>query len=81
LVLETIGSIEEFARAVDRIEGMEWLAEWGEDDVEPDDDFYFEDSAGNRSNQVTLTSDEGACILLLAMDPSGLASWETAQRT
>jgi hypothetical protein len=43
LVLEIIGSIEKFISAVKRIEGMEWLGEWGEEDIPPDHDFYFAD--------------------------------------
>ncbi|MDR3362782.1 MAG: S8 family peptidase [Desulfovibrio sp.] len=42
LVIETIGSIAEFANAVRQIQGMEWLAEIEGADVAPDDDFYDE---------------------------------------
>lgn len=42
LVLETVGSIEEFAKSVVNIEGFEWLGEIEIDDIEPDDDFYDE---------------------------------------
>lgn len=44
LVLETVGSIEEFAKSVVNIEGFEWLGEIEIDDIEPDDDFYDEKS-------------------------------------
>lgn len=44
LVLETVGSIEEFAKSVANIEGFEWLSEIEIDDIEPDDDFYDEKS-------------------------------------
>ena len=40
IVLETIGSIDEFFKAVKLIPGMEWLAEWDEEDVPPDEDFF-----------------------------------------
>lgn len=39
LVLETVGPIENFAGAVRR-SGLEWLFEWDEDGIEPDDDFF-----------------------------------------
>lgn len=41
LVIETVGSIESFANAVKRIEGLEWLAEIEEDKITPDEDFYY----------------------------------------
>ncbi|HUT61308.1 MAG TPA: S8 family peptidase [Phycisphaerae bacterium] len=40
VVLETVGTIEEFKKAVDRIEGLAWLVEWDEEDIAADDDFY-----------------------------------------
>lgn len=40
LVLETVGSIGDFARAVRRIPGFEWLAEWDESEIPADADFY-----------------------------------------
>jgi len=40
IVLDTIGSIKDFANAVRRIPGMEWMAEWDEVDIRPDEDFY-----------------------------------------
>lgn len=39
LVLEIAGEIQDFANAVRRIEGFEWLAEQVEDELEPDDEF------------------------------------------
>lgn len=41
LVMETIGPISEFYKAVRKIDGLEWLDEW-ERSIEPDDDFYIE---------------------------------------
>ena len=38
LVIETIGEIEDFARAVRAIPGLEWLAEIDMDEIEPDED-------------------------------------------
>jgi hypothetical protein len=40
LVIETVGSISEFANAVKRIGGLEWLIEVEEDAIPYDDDFY-----------------------------------------
>jgi Subtilase family len=42
LVLEIEGSIENFQNAVRRIEGLEWLADWEGDELEPDDRFFFQ---------------------------------------
>ena len=40
LVIETIGQIDDFQRAVGAIDGLEWLAEIDEEAIEPDDDFF-----------------------------------------
>lgn len=40
LVIETIGQIDDFQRAVRAITGLEWLAEIDEEAIEPDDDFF-----------------------------------------
>ena len=42
LVLETIGGVDEFFKAIKRTPGLEWLGEWEEDAIAPDDDFYSE---------------------------------------
>jgi hypothetical protein len=42
LVIETIGSIENFANAVRKIQGLEWLGEVELDEIAPDEDFYDE---------------------------------------
>lgn len=41
LVLQTIGSIQDFTRAVDKIPGLEWLGDYHVDDISPE--FGFED--------------------------------------
>lgn len=46
LVLEVAGTVENFANAVKKIPGLDWLIEWAEEQIEPDDDFYVEDKAG-----------------------------------
>jgi hypothetical protein len=43
LVLETAGTVEEFVKAVARIEGFEFLAEYDELDVPPDEDFFVDE--------------------------------------
>lgn len=43
LVIETIGNIENFANAVKRIDGLEWMGEIEADEIAPDTDFYDED--------------------------------------
>lgn len=42
IVLETVGTVADFINAVRRIEGMEFLGEFDEDDIPPDEDFYIE---------------------------------------
>ena len=42
LVFETIGSIDKFANAVKRIDGLEWMGEIEIDEITPDEEFYDE---------------------------------------
>ena len=42
LVLETAGTVEDFLNAASKIEGLEFLAEYDEEDIPPDDDFFVE---------------------------------------
>lgn len=42
LVLETIGPVDNFAKAVAKVPGLEWLVEWVEDEIAPDADFYVD---------------------------------------
>ena len=51
VVLETVGPVERFVQAVERIPGMEWLAEVEDVDLPPDDDFFKTNSAGERTDQ------------------------------
>lgn len=44
LVVETVGSTSDFATAVSRVPGLEWLLGALEDDISPDDDFYDEET-------------------------------------
>ena len=45
LVIETVGSIENFANAIKRIDGLEWMGEIETDELTPDEDFYDEGNA------------------------------------
>ena len=40
VVLETVGTIDGFIRAVSRVQGLEWLAEVETEEIPPDDDFF-----------------------------------------
>lgn len=51
VVLETVGAVDRFVRAVERIPGMEWLAEVEDVDMPPDDDFFIRTTAGERTEQ------------------------------
>jgi hypothetical protein len=48
LVLETIGKIEDFERAVRAIRGLEWLAEIDSEELHPDEDYYQKFKVGKR---------------------------------
>lgn len=45
LVIETVGGVENFANAVKRIAGLEWMAELETDEIVPDEDFYDEQNS------------------------------------
>lgn len=51
IVLEIAGEVADFARAVLRIEGLEWLAEVAGEDVDPDDDFYEVDKRDQKKQR------------------------------
>ena len=40
VVLETVGTVDDFIRAVENVPGLEWLAEVEADEIPPDDDFF-----------------------------------------
>ena len=52
LVLEIAGSAKELQRAVEKTEGLEWVGEYLVDDMKPDDNFYEEDSNGDRLKEM-----------------------------
>lgn len=43
LVFETVGTITDFQAAVRRIDGLDWLAEWEDEEIAPDEEFYADD--------------------------------------
>lgn len=43
VVFDVVGSIDRFARAASQVEGLEFLAEFIDEDGDPDEDFYIED--------------------------------------
>ena len=43
VVFETVGSVESFRTAIRHTPGMNFLADWAEEDIPPDEDFYLED--------------------------------------
>ena len=55
LVLETVGRIQDFVKAVRGIPGLEWLVEWDVDDIEADDDFYGIGEMKAESNEKRAT--------------------------
>ncbi|MCX6569830.1 MAG: S8 family peptidase [Candidatus Aminicenantes bacterium] len=50
LVIETVGSVENFANAVKLIEGLEWMGELESDEIAPDQDFYDESNPEKELN-------------------------------
>ena len=51
LVLEIRGTVEDFARAVQKVEGLEWLSELGCADADPDEDFRVSDPEGTQQGR------------------------------
>jgi hypothetical protein len=51
IVLETVGTVEGFIRAVEKVPGMEWLSEIEEEDIPPDDDFFALDDNAERRDK------------------------------
>ena len=62
LVIEIIGSVENFANAVKRVPGLEWMGEIEIDEIAPDEDFYYVDKAGER----TTTALKGRLYLVMS---------------
>lgn len=93
VVLETVGTVEGFIRAVEKIPGMEWLSEIEEEDIPPDDDFFaLNDDAERRSDKplrgrlfMIFTNQEALRQMLSLWElwqagrklPRGLGRWKT----
>lgn len=71
VVFETIGTVENFTKAVARVPGMEWMLEFALDQIAPDQDFFVEGKPGK-----TLSG----CLFLLGTNQQALAEilslWE-----
>jgi hypothetical protein len=69
LVLEVAGTVEDFAKAVAKIPGMEWLVEWAEDQIAPDEDFFIQGKADKSfpGRLFLLASNQEALSQLLAL--------------
>lgn len=52
VVFDLAGSADDFARAVSRVPGLEFLVEFEEDETDPDDDFFLEDNDGRTDKAV-----------------------------
>lgn len=63
IVLETVGTVENFIVAVRNVEGMEWLGETEEEDIPPDDDFFV---AHKKTQARTDKSMRGRLFLVLS---------------
>ena len=63
LVLETVGSVANFIRAVQRVEGLEWLAEYELEDIPPGEGFEdAKDPQKNLKGQLFLVMTDGRAL-------------------
>jgi Subtilase family len=51
VVFDLAGTVDEFVRAVRRVNGLEFLAEITDEPTEPDDEFYYLDKHGEPADQ------------------------------
>lgn len=67
LVLETVGTVQNFVSAVRRVSELEWLAEAEVDDLEPDDDFfdYTDDRPISRRLFLVMTNAQALRTLIM----------------
>jgi hypothetical protein len=49
LVFEVIGTVNNFYTAVKHVEGMEWLFDFDSDEIEPDEDFSYQNDEENEN--------------------------------
>jgi hypothetical protein len=82
LVIEIAGRVEDFKRAVDATDGLEWLGEWDIEDIEPDDDFYEANKKGGKTDKrltgrlfLSLGNEQGIKELLILWN-----QWEKGQK-
>jgi len=75
LVLETVGRVDEFYKAVGKIPELDWLGEYDVDDIPPDPDFY---DTKNKAKQI------GGRVYLMISNQKALREmlsvWERFQR-
>ena len=63
LVLETVGPVANFIRAVEKVEGLEWLAEYELEDIAPGDGFEdAKDPEKSLSGQLFLMMSDGRAL-------------------
>lgn len=69
LVIEVAGSVDDFAKAVAKIPGLEWLVEWAEDEIASDEDFFIKGKEGKPVpvRLFLLASNQEALVQLLAL--------------
>ena len=79
IVLETVGAVDDFIRAVERVPGMEWLAEVEVEGIPPDDDFF----ATALDGETRLDKDLRGRVFLVFSDQDALkylmSLWKTWQ--
>ena len=89
VVFETIGTVENFTKAVAKVPGLEWLLEFALDQIAPDQDFFVEDKPDKTlsGRLFLLGTNQQALVEILSLwerfrnDPSekftrGLAPWK-----
>jgi hypothetical protein len=73
LVLETVGRVEEFYKTVRQIEGLEWLGEWDEHAIAPEEEMFYDQT--DREKRLL------GRVYLVMFDEQGLRQllslWET----
>ncbi len=67
IVLETVGSVQDFIVAVRKVDGLEWLGEIEEEDIPPDDDFFVVDKKTQAPTQKTM---RGRLFMILSNQQS-----------
>ncbi|SBW19227.1 hypothetical protein FDG2_1077 [Candidatus Protofrankia californiensis] len=80
LVFDLAGSVKDFRNAIDRVEGLEFLSEFLDEDTEPDDDFHML----SRQHRTTSTVQHSLYLVMSnAVAASQLVSlfkqWQTSQ--